>query len=152
MPETFRFMIPITGFGGICALLLLSLHFSDDYIPSAWSDFPFWTQLFTEKKEAFLSLLNHPLYYADSRMLGSLAGILVTTVGVCGILMTFYMIVFKGFRCEKRARRDAHFAGGWALFIKVQKEKRSGRDLNPRSLAALLLSRQMPSANSTTAA
>ena len=30
--------------------------------------------------------------------------------------------------------------------------KRSRRDLNPRSVAALLLSRQMPSANSTTAA
>ncbi len=100
IPETFRFLIPIAGFGGICVLLLMSLHFSDDYIPSAWSDFPFWTQLFDEKKEAFLSLLNHPLYYADSRMLGSLAGILGTTVGVCGILLMFNMVVFNRLRFE----------------------------------------------------
>jgi len=89
IPEMFRPAVLPAGFGGICALLLMSLHFSDDYVPSAWSDFPFWTQLFADKKEAFFSLLNHPLYYADSRMLGSLAGILMTTVVICGILLKF---------------------------------------------------------------
>ncbi|EDR45967.1 hypothetical protein DORFOR_02571 [Dorea formicigenerans ATCC 27755] len=34
----------------------------------------------------------------------------------------------------------------------AKKRKRSERDLNPRNLAVLLLSRQMPSANSTIAA
>lgn len=93
LPEMFRFLAPVAGFAGVCALLLISLHFSDDYVPSAWSDFSFWTQLFKDKWTAFLSLLNHPLYAADSRMLGSLAGILGTTI-------VNIMIVFKILRFE----------------------------------------------------
>ncbi len=86
LPEMLMFLAPVTGFAGVCALLLLSVGFSDDYVPTAWSDFQFFVQLFDEKQQAFLALLNHPLYYADSRMLGSLAGILATTVVICMIL------------------------------------------------------------------
>lgn len=101
LPEMFRFAVPVMGFAGICAILLLSLHFSDDYVPSAWSDFEFWAQLVSEKKQAFLSLLNHPLYYADSRMLGSLAGILAATIFVCWIVLKYGpMVVFKKLGCE----------------------------------------------------
>lgn len=101
LPEMFRFITPIVGFGGICALLLLSMHFSDDYIPSAWSDFPFWTQLFSEKKKAFFSLLEHPLCAADSRMLGSLAGILAAAILLCLLLLKYRtLVVFKKSGCE----------------------------------------------------
>lgn len=101
MPEMLRFVTPVAGFAGVCALLLLSLHFSDDYVPSAWSDFPFWTQLFDEKKRAFLSLLGHPLYDADFRMLLSLAGILAATVLVGFIVLKYSgLVVFKKSSCE----------------------------------------------------
>lgn len=101
LPEMFRFVTPIVGFGGVCALLLLSLHFSDDYVPSAWSDFSFWTALIDEKKQAFFSLLNHPLYDADSRMLGSLAGILAAAVFLCLIVLkSGPLVVFKKSGCE----------------------------------------------------
>ena len=101
LPEIFWFVTPIVGFAGICALLLLSLHFSDDYVPSSWSDFSFWTALFDEKKQAFFSLLNHPLYDADSRMLGSLAGILAATLLVCLIILKYgTLVVFKKSCCE----------------------------------------------------
>lgn len=89
LPEMLKFMAPVMVFSGGCALLILSLHFSDDYVPTAWSDFEFFTQLFEEKKQAFFSLLRHPLYYADSWMLGSLAGILVTTVVLIWIMMRY---------------------------------------------------------------
>lgn len=86
IPDMFRFTLPIAGFAGICGILLLSLRFSDDYVPSAWSDFAFWTQLFTEKSDDFLSLMNHSLYYADALMLGSMAKILTSTVILCALL------------------------------------------------------------------
>lgn len=87
LPETFRFLAVIAGFAGICAILLLSLHFSDDYVPSAWSDFAFWTQLFSDKTEDLGKLLNHPLYGADSRMLLSLAGMLAAAAVQCGLFL-----------------------------------------------------------------
>ncbi|GFI44199.1 hypothetical protein IMSAGC018_01879 [Lachnospiraceae bacterium] len=101
LPEMFRFAIPIMGFAGICSLLLLSLHFSDDYVPSAWSDFPFWIQLFDEKKQAFFSLLHHPLYDADFRMLGSLAGLLAAAFFVCWIVLIYgRLVIFEKSSCE----------------------------------------------------
>lgn len=85
IPLMLHFILPVAGFSGVCGILLLSLHFSDDYVPSAWSDFAFWTQLFAGKKEDFLKLLNDSLYYADSLMLGCMAGILVMTVILCAL-------------------------------------------------------------------
>lgn len=84
-----RLLIPICGFGGFCALLLVSFHFSDDYIPSAWSDFSFFTRLFHEKTEDFLTLIRKPLFYADSVMLGSLAGAAAAGVLLAGMLFCY---------------------------------------------------------------
>ncbi len=101
LPEILRFMTPVAGFAGVCALLLISLRFSDDYVPNSWSDFPFFTQLVEEKKQAFLALINHPLYYADAQMLGCLAGILAATSAICGILIKYgSVVVFNKSSCE----------------------------------------------------
>lgn len=101
LPEMLRPLALVIGFAGVCSLLLLSLHFSDDYVPTAWSDFQFFTQLFNEKKQAFLDLLYHPLYSADSQMLGSLVGILSATVVICGMLLKIrFEVVFNEISCE----------------------------------------------------
>ncbi len=126
LPEMLMFLVPVTGFAGVCALLLLSVGFSDDYVPTAWSDFQFFVQLFDEKQQAFLALLNALLCgFTNAWKLGGNTG-----NDGCDMYDSAEM---QDKSCQKR-------------------KKRSGRDLNPRSLAALLLSRQMPSANSTTAA
>lgn len=72
-PGNARIVTAVSGFAGVCALALLSIRFSSDYIPSAWSDFSFFTQLFKEKTEDILTLIRKPLFYADSMMLGALA-------------------------------------------------------------------------------
>lgn len=54
--------------------LLPAWKFSDDYIPTAWSDFSFWTELFRQKSDLFFTLLEKPLHIADSIMLKNFIG------------------------------------------------------------------------------
>ena len=77
----------VSGFTGICVLTFLSVRFSSDYIPSAWSDFSFFKQLFKEKTEDILTLIRKPLFYADSVMLGALAGVFVLSIVITCILL-----------------------------------------------------------------
>ncbi len=70
----------ILSFGAGCWILLVSLHFSDDYVPTAWSDFSFWTELFAQKSRSILILIKEPLLHCDLRMLGSLGGVVTLAV------------------------------------------------------------------------
>ncbi|MBU3876237.1 ABC transporter permease [Faecalicatena sp. AGMB00832] len=72
--------IPVAAFLGVCVILLVSLRFSDDYIPTAWSDFAFWTELFRKKRELSITLIGNPFQIADSIMLGSLAAVMAAGV------------------------------------------------------------------------
>lgn len=88
--EACRIAWYVAGFAGICTLLLLSVRFSDDYIPTAWSDFSFWSELVIQKAGEVRRLLGEPLVMADEGMLLSLAGLAAVsaagTVGVvCGL-------------------------------------------------------------------
>lgn len=78
--EILKWGLPILAFTGSCGILLASLHFSDDYIPSAWSDFLFWSELLESKWGEFLSLLSGRLFYCDGKMLGNLAGVAATSI------------------------------------------------------------------------
>ena len=73
-------MTPVAGFAGACALFLFSFRFSDDYIPTAWSDFEFWTELIQQKKEMICVLLENPVQTADGIMLSSLMGVIGTSI------------------------------------------------------------------------
>ncbi len=87
--EACRIAWYVAGFAGVCSLLMLSIHFSDDYIPTAWSDFSFWSELVIRKTGEVRRLLGEPLVMADEGMLLSLAGLAAvsaaeTAVLVCG--------------------------------------------------------------------
>ena len=84
----------VLAFAGSCGILFASLHFSDDYIPSAWSEFSFWIELFESKWGEFLSLLSGRLLYCDGQMLGNLAGVAVTSI-VEGFLLIFYSVRWR---------------------------------------------------------
>lgn len=79
--ETGKMALPVAVFAGACAILLVSVRLSDDYIPTAWSDFAFWSELVKGKIEAFLFLIRSPLWEADASMLADLAGLACASVG-----------------------------------------------------------------------
>lgn len=85
--ELLRDLPLILGFAGACMILLACLHFSDDYIPTAWSDFSFWTGLVTQKTEQLLSLIKTPLSFRDLKILGSLLGLLISSILQCLLLL-----------------------------------------------------------------
>ncbi len=82
--------VPVAVFCGVCVILLVSLRFSDDYIPTAWSDFSFWTELFRKKSELLAALLENPFQIADSIMLGSLAAVVATGVVLSQITLDIW--------------------------------------------------------------
>lgn len=82
-----RFVLP---FMGGCGILLGCLHFSDDYVPTAWSDFAFWTGLVSEKSASILTLMRYPLSCCDTRMLLNLAGL--AAVSITETLLWCYFI------------------------------------------------------------
>lgn len=76
-----RYGVALSGFLGASVILLLSLHFSDDYIPSAWSDFSFWPNLFIEKWKDFRTLAAGKLLYSERKMFANLLGIIIASSG-----------------------------------------------------------------------
>lgn len=68
------------GFTGLCGILLLTVRFSDDYVPTAWSDFEFWSELFASKAGEIHRLLEGALLSADQGMLLNLAGVAAASV------------------------------------------------------------------------
>lgn len=78
--ELFPYGLPILGFAGGFLILLGCLHFSDDYVPTAWSDFEFWADLFSGKISQLVALLRSSLFYRDLRTLSSLLGLFITSI------------------------------------------------------------------------
>lgn len=78
--DLLKYGLPVMVFAGICGLLLVSLDFTDDYIPAAWSDFSFWTDLFKGKWGDILRLIKGQLSFFDRKMLGNLAGVMTTSI------------------------------------------------------------------------
>lgn len=75
-----KIMVPVAGFAGACALTLISFKFSDDYIPTVWSDFEFWTELIQQKRDMVLMLLENPLQIADGIMFKNLIGVIGVSI------------------------------------------------------------------------
>lgn len=75
-----KIMVPVAGFAGACVLILISFKFSDDYIPTVWSDFEFWTELIQQKRDMFLMLLENPLQIVDGIMFKNLIGVIGVSV------------------------------------------------------------------------
>ncbi|MFQ7549691.1 MAG: hypothetical protein ACLRMZ_04520 [Blautia marasmi] len=72
--------------GGIGVLVLLSFHFSDDYIPGAWSDFSFFSRLAAEKAGDMKGLITQALDYRDREMLLGTAGCMLAG-SVCSVII-----------------------------------------------------------------
>ena len=73
---------------GVYGILVISLNFSEDYIPTAWSDFEFFTELFRQKTDMILQILRNPWHLADMHMMGNLMGVIVCsclTMAMLGI-------------------------------------------------------------------
>lgn len=80
----------LLGLGAEFGILFGCLHFSDDYVPTAWSDFSFWRELFSRKAESILTLIKEPLLLCDLRMLASLGGIAVLAVPEALLLLLWF--------------------------------------------------------------
>lgn len=90
------YLLPVLGFAGVCLILLGCLHFSDDYVPTAWSDFEFWTELFSGKARQLQALVSSSLSYEDLRALSSLAGLFVASLAEALLLPLLCRAVFPG--------------------------------------------------------
>lgn len=72
--------------------LLPAWKFSDDYIPTAWSDFSFWTELFRQKSDMLFTLLEKPLHIADIIMLKNFVGAITASfVLALSIIISFLL-------------------------------------------------------------
>lgn len=78
--SVFQMTVPFVWIVGIAGLLLLSLRFSDDYIPTAWSDFEFFSTLFREKAEMVFLLLKREWQLPDIGIFFNLFGIIGCSV------------------------------------------------------------------------
>ena len=76
----FQMVVPFVWILGIAGLLFLSLRFSDDYIPTAWSDFEFFSTLFREKAEMVFLMLKNEWQLSDIESFYSFFGIIGCSV------------------------------------------------------------------------
>ena len=88
--EIFKVALPVISFSGICGILLGSFSFSNDYIPTSWSDFAFWTELLDQKWSDFLGLAEHQWSICDSVMLSHFFCTFGASV-MCGILLVIWL-------------------------------------------------------------
>lgn len=100
-----KITVAIIGFTCACLLFLLSFQFSDDYIPTAWSDFEFWTELVKQKKEMILGLFENPIQIADSLMIKSLIGLIT----IFTLLIIFLLLCCKrSDQCYAHRQKGVH--------------------------------------------
>lgn len=85
--EICKIVLSVISFSGICGILLGSFSFSNDYIPTSWSDFAFWTELLDKKWSDFLGLAKHQLLICDSVMFFNLLSMIGASVMCGGLLM-----------------------------------------------------------------
>lgn len=85
--EMMRIALLAVGFGAGCCLLAASLHFTDDYVPTAWSDFGFWSELAEEKWRNFQILWENQLLICDLDMLTAFLGVSAASL-LCGIFLS----------------------------------------------------------------
>lgn len=97
--EVCSICFPVAVIGGIGILVLISFHFSDDYIPGAWSDFSFFSRLALEKAEDVRVLMTQALDYRDRDMLVWTAGCMLAG-SACSV------IILKFPRCNSTGRRN----------------------------------------------
>ena len=86
--EVMKVVLMVTIAFGVYGILVISLNFSEDYIPTAWSDFEFFTELFRQKTDMILQILRNPWHLADMHMMGNLMGVIVCsclTMAMLGI-------------------------------------------------------------------
>lgn len=86
--EVMKVVLMVTIAFGVYGILVISLNFSEDYIPTAWSDFEFFTELFRQKTDMILQILRNPWHLGDMHMMGNLMGVILCsclTMAMLGI-------------------------------------------------------------------
>lgn len=70
--EVWKWGLVIGGIVLAFGIVKMGVRFSDDYIPTAWSDFEFWGELFRQKIEMVSILIKKEWHWADMDMLRNL--------------------------------------------------------------------------------
>lgn len=66
--EVWKYSLVIAGIALAFGILKISVQFSEDYIPTAWSDFEFWGELFRQKIEMVRILVKKEWHWTDMDM------------------------------------------------------------------------------------
>ncbi len=80
---------PVAVIAGISILVFFSFHFSDDYIPGAWSDFSFFANLAAEKAGDISKLMTRACDCRDREMLLQTAGCMLSGSACSMIILKF---------------------------------------------------------------
>lgn len=88
--EVWKRGLVIVGIVLAFGIVKMSIRFSEDYIPTAWSDFEFWGELFRQKIEMIRILIKKEWHWADGDMFRNLGWCMC-----CSVMGIFTFIFFK---------------------------------------------------------
>lgn len=88
--EVWKCGLVIVGIVLVFGIVKMSIRFSEDYIPTAWSDFEFWGELFRQKIEMIRILIKKEWHWADGDMFRNLGWCMC-----CSVMGIFTFIFFK---------------------------------------------------------
>lgn len=88
--EVWKCGLVIVGIVLAFGIVKMSIRFSEDYIPTAWSDFEFWGELFRQKIEMIRILIKKEWHWADGDMFRNLGWCMC-----CSVMGIFTFIFFK---------------------------------------------------------
>lgn len=70
--EVWKCSLVIGGIVLAFGIVKMGVRFSDDYVPTAWSDFEFWGELFRQKIEMMRILVKKEWHWTDMDMFRNL--------------------------------------------------------------------------------
>lgn len=88
--EVWKYGLVIAGIVLAFGIVKMSVLFSEDYIPTAWSDFEFWGELFRQKIEMMRILVKKEWHWTDGDMFRNLGWCMC-----CSVMGIFTFIFFK---------------------------------------------------------
>lgn len=88
--EVWKCGLVIVGIVLAFGIVKMSIRFSEDYIPTSWSDFEFWGELFRQKIEMIRILVKKEWHWADGDMFRNLGWCMC-----CSVMGIFTFIFFK---------------------------------------------------------
>lgn len=87
--------IAVAGVGAAAMLLRYHISFSEDYIPSAVSDFEFWVEKFEAVAADIHSVMKYQTWWKEAEILNSLRNCAISAMGAS-------LLIFIGFRLKRQ--------------------------------------------------